>query len=133
MINIFHSYKSCNLLSENPLADRRPQMHDRGMQLIYLGFYRWGALVPIDTLRGGRKDFKHVEKERPVLVTNDNSGPPACLDLQGSFLPSPSLCQVITTHGGNTGHRPSHGQVFWGAASNLTRRSRGAGPQEQRH
>lgn len=95
-----------------------------GMQLIYLGFYHWGELVPIDTLCSGKKDFTHVEKERPVLVANNNSGPAACLYLQGSFPPSPSLCQAITSHDGNTGHCPSHGQMFWTAASNLTRRSK---------
>lgn len=58
-----------------------------------------------------------------MLVTNNNPGPPAC-QLQGSFPPSPSFCQVIPVHGGNTGHRLSRGQKFWAAASNLTRESK---------
>ena len=105
-------------------ADIQSQMHDRGRQLLYLGFDHWGELVPTDTLCSGKKDFNHVEKERPVLVTNNNPAPPDCFQLQGSFLPSPSYCQVITVHGGNTGHRLSRGQKFWAAASNVTRESK---------
>lgn len=94
------------------------------MQFPYLGFYQWGDLVPVDTLRSGKKDFNPMERERPVLVANNHLGPPA--GCKAHSLP-PHLCQVITIHGRNRDPCPIHGQMFWAAASD--QRARGTGSQ----